>query len=145
MPPKWSKVTRSSASQKQRQEIHSIATASSPSKTYRTKKSRNKQASFKSPAVTGITPQVVTVTKQAKSNEESSCNGNSTGSKNALVTIRGSANLIWPICKSKYTLFFCHFMVEYNESYRFPEFWNFFFGQEKSYVLLYSTSYYYYY
>ena len=78
MPPK--KVTRSSASKKQRQEI-SIASGSSPPKGTRPKKS------LQSPAVTGITPQVVTVTKRAKSGEESSSDGNSTGSENASVTM----------------------------------------------------------
>ena len=82
MPPK--KVTRSSASKKQRQEI-SIASGSSPPKGTRTKKS------IKLPEVTGITHQVVTVTKQAKSSKESSSdsnsnNGNSTENGNASIT-----------------------------------------------------------
>ena len=70
------KVTRSSASRKQQQEIDSIASGSSPPKVKRTKKS-TKQASLKSPEVTGITSQVVTLpkTKQAKSSKESSTGG----------------------------------------------------------------------
>ena len=94
MPPKKSTVTRSSASQKQRQEIHSIATASSPTKTRRTKKSRKKQTSFKSPEVTKTTPQVVTLPKkkQASSSEESSNDGNSIGDENAPVTMASVQN-----------------------------------------------------
>ena len=64
--------TRSSASKKQRQDI-SVASGSSPPKGTRTKKS------LQSPAVTGITYQVVTVTKQAKSSND----GNSTGDESA--------------------------------------------------------------
>ena len=84
MPPKKPKVTRSSASQRQQQEIDSLAFVSSPPKVRKTKKSTEEQASLESPEVTGITPQVVTVTKQAKSSEESSTNGNSTGDESAL-------------------------------------------------------------
>ena len=87
MPPKSSKVTRSSASQKQRQEIHSLATDFSPPKACKTKKSRKQQASFESPVVTKTTPQVVTLPKkkQASSREESSNDGNSTGDENKSV------------------------------------------------------------
>ena len=72
------KVTRSSASKKQRQEI-STASGSSPRKGTRTKKS------LQSPTVTIITHQVLTATKEAKSSEESSNDGNSTGDENALI------------------------------------------------------------
>ena len=72
MPPKNPKVTRSSASRRQQQEINSLASGSSPPKVTRTKKS------IESPEVTGITPQVLTATKQAKSSEESSSDNNST-------------------------------------------------------------------
>ena len=84
--PKKSKVTRSSASLKQRQVIDSLASATSPPKVRKTKKSR-KQASLESPEVKGITPQVVTVTKQVKSSEDekSSSDGNSTGDESALL------------------------------------------------------------
>ena len=84
MPPK--KVTRSSASKKQRQEI-SIASGSSPPKGTRTKKS------LQSPAVTGITPKVVTVTKQAKSSEESSNDSNSTGDESALLVTHSAVTM----------------------------------------------------
>ena len=67
MPPKPTKVTRGSASQKQRQYIDSLATATSPPKVRKTKKSPKKQASFKSPEVTKITPQVVTLQKKEAS------------------------------------------------------------------------------
>ena len=82
MPPK--PVTRSSATKKQRHEI-SRASGSSPPKGTRPTKS------LQSPAVTEITTQVVTVTKQAKSSKESSSDsnsndGNSTGNENASVT-----------------------------------------------------------
>ena len=89
MPPKTSKVTRSSANQKQRQAIDSLATATSPPKVFKTKKSPKKQASFESPEVTKITFQAVTLTKkkQASSSEESSNDGNSTGDENASVTM----------------------------------------------------------
>ena len=50
MPPKPKRVTRGSASKKQRQEIQSLGTGSSPPKGTRTKKSREKQA--KSSAMT---------------------------------------------------------------------------------------------
>ena len=80
MPPKEPKgsVTRSSASQKQRKEILSIATASSPTKAQRTKKSRKKQTSFESPEATKPTPQVVTLQKekQARASEDSSNDSN---------------------------------------------------------------------
>ena len=87
MPPKMSKVTRSSTSKKQRQAIDSLATVTSPPKAHKTKKSPKKQASFESPEVKGITPQVVTVTKQAKSSEDekSSSNDNSTKDDGALL------------------------------------------------------------
>ena len=55
----------------------------------------------------------------------------------SLFIVRGSANPIWPICKVIYTLLFCHFMVYYIERYWLQKFWNFFFGLEKSYILLY--------
>ena len=87
MPPKTLKVTRSSASKKQRQAIDSIASGFSPPKGTRTKKS------IKSPEVTGITPQVVTVTKQAKSSEESSNDGNSTGGESALLVIHSAVTM----------------------------------------------------
>ena len=82
MPPKKPKVTRGTASQKQRQHIDSLATAGSPPKvSRRTKKSPSKKkASFESPKVKEITPPVVTETKQAKSSEDekSSSDDNST-------------------------------------------------------------------
>ena len=83
MPPKPTRkvTTRSKASKQQREEI-SRASGSSPPKG-----TRKKPLQFQSPAVTGITPQVVTVTKRAKSGEESSRDGNSTGSENASVTM----------------------------------------------------------
>ena len=95
MPPKSSKVTRSSASQKQRQEIHSIATDSSPPKACKTKKSRKQQASFESPVVSKTTPQVVTLQKkkQASSSEDSSNDGNSTGDENASASVTMASNL----------------------------------------------------
>ena len=76
MPPKEPKksVTRSSASQKQRKEILSAATASPPTKSQRNKRSRKKQTSFESPEATKPAPQVVTETKQAKSSNSSSDN-----------------------------------------------------------------------
>ena len=79
MPPNTSKVTRSSASKKQRQTIDSLAIGSSPPKGTRTKKS------IELPEVTGITHQVVTVTKQAKSSEETSNDDNSTRDESALL------------------------------------------------------------
>ena len=80
MPPKKSKITRSSASQKQRQVIDSLASITSPPKASKTKKSPKKQAPLESPEEKGIIAQVVTDTKKAKS----SSNNNSTGSKSAL-------------------------------------------------------------
>ena len=77
MSPKNPKVTRSSASRRQQQETDSLASGSSPPKFKRTKKSTEEQPSLESPEVTGITPQVVTVTKQGKSSEESSSDSNS--------------------------------------------------------------------
>ena len=87
MPPKEPKVTRSSASQKQRQAIHSLASVSSSPKASKTKKSTEKQASLESPEVKGVTPQVVTVAKQAKSSEDekSNTNDNSTRDESALL------------------------------------------------------------
>ena len=60
MPPKQSKITRSSASKQQREAI-SAASGSSPPKGTRPKK----KTTFESPEATGTTPQVVTETKQA--------------------------------------------------------------------------------
>ena len=74
MPPKPKRVTRGSASKKQRQEIQSLATGSSPPKG--TKKLTEKQASFKSPSAK----------KQAKSSGESNSDGNSTGNEDTSVT-----------------------------------------------------------
>ena len=87
MPLKTSKVTRSSASKKQRQAIDSLATVTSPPKASKTKKSTKKQASFELPEDKGITPQIVTVTKQAKTSEDknSSSNDNSTEDESALL------------------------------------------------------------
>ena len=89
MPPKPTKVTRGSASQKQGQCIDSLATAPSPPKVRKTKKSPKKQASFESPEVMKITPQVVTLLKknQVSSSDESSNDGNSTGDENVSVTM----------------------------------------------------------
>ena len=80
MPPKKSKVTRSSPSLKQRQVIDSLASVTSPPKASKTKKSSKKQAPLESPEEKGIIAQVVTNTKQAKSSSDD----NSTGSKSAL-------------------------------------------------------------
>ena len=78
MPPK--PVTRSSASKKQHRNISRASGFSPPKGTRPTK-------SLQSPAITEITPQVVTVTKRVKSGEESSRDGNSTVSENASVTM----------------------------------------------------------
>ena len=87
MPSKTSKVTRSSGSKKQRQAIDSLATVTSPPKARKIKKSPKKQSSFELPEVKGITLQVVTVTKQAKSSEDekSSSDDNSTEDESALL------------------------------------------------------------
>ena len=81
MSPKKLKVTRSAASQKQRQVIDSLASITSPPKasTSKTKKSPKKQASLELSEVKGIIAQVVTETKQGRSDDE-----NSTGSENVL-------------------------------------------------------------
>ena len=89
MPPKKSKITRSAASQKQRQTIDSLASITSPpktNKTSKTKKSQEKQSSLELPEVKGIVAQVLAKKKQKKSREDekSSSNNNSTGNKNAL-------------------------------------------------------------
>ena len=85
MAPKPKRVTTRSNASKQQREAISAASGSSPPKGTRPKKS------LQSPAVTEITTQVVTVTKQAKSSKESSSDsnsndGNSTGNENASVT-----------------------------------------------------------
>ena len=92
MPPKPKKVTRGSASQKQRQYIKSLAKATSPPKVRKPKKSPEKQALFESPEVAKITPQVVTVPKkksesssEESSNDDNSNARNSTGNENASV------------------------------------------------------------
>ena len=59
------------------------------------------------------------------------------GLYSSLIWNMRSANPIWPICKVTYTLFFCHFMVYYDERYWVQKFWNFFFGLGKSCILLY--------
>ena len=88
MPPKKPKITRSTASKKQRQEIDSLASVSSPPKSIKSKKSPKKQASLKSPKCKkGIIAQAVLETKQAKSSKDeksSDDNENSTGSESAL-------------------------------------------------------------
>ena len=82
MPPKKSKVTRSTASKKQRQKINSLASVSSPPKSSKSKKSPKKQASHELPErKKGIIAQAVTETKQTKSRKED----NSTGSKSDLL------------------------------------------------------------
>jgi len=86
--PKKNPITRSQTKKDRQQGLsNSLATFSSPSKVKMTKKSAEKQPSLKSPEVTGITPQVVTLpkTKQAKSSEELSINGNSTGDESVLL------------------------------------------------------------
>ena len=79
MLPKKSKVTRSTASQKQRQAIDSLAFITSPPKASKTKKSTKKQASLELSEVKGIIAQVVTETKHAR-NKKPSNNENSSGS-----------------------------------------------------------------
>ena len=88
MPPKKPKViTRSRASQKQRYVIDSLASVTSPPKVRKAKKSTEKKASLELPEVKIITPQVVTVTKQAKlsEDEKSSSDDKSTGDVSALL------------------------------------------------------------
>ena len=76
MPPKTpKKVTRSSAS-RQQLHIESLGTVgfeSPPKISRRTKKSTKKKASLESPKDKGIIPQVVTVTKEAKTSEGKNC------------------------------------------------------------------------
>ena len=71
MPPKKLKITRSTASKKQRKEIDSLASLSSPPKSSKSKKSPKKQASLESPErEKGIIAQAVTETKQAKTGNQ---------------------------------------------------------------------------
>ena len=88
MPPKNPKVTRSSASRRQQRQINSLVSGSSPPKVTRTKKS------IESPEVTGITHQVVTVTKQAKSSEDSSSEDNSKQESTGSDSNRSSVNQV---------------------------------------------------
>ena len=88
MPPKTpKKVTRSSAS-RHKPHTESLGTVGSPpTGSRRNKKSKQKQASLESPKDKGIIPQVVTVTKEAKTSEDknSSNDDNSTEDESALL------------------------------------------------------------
>ena len=98
MPPKKSKtpnvpkITRSTASKRQQQEIDSLASVSFPVKSSKSKRSppvsKEKQDSIESPEhKQGIIVQVVTETKQTKSSKEE----NYTGSESDLTQVKMSA------------------------------------------------------
>ena len=94
-PKKTDTKTRSQTKKDRQNELsNSLATLSSSPKVRNTKKSTKKQASLKSSEVTGITHQVVTVTKQAKSSEDSSSDNNSKQKSTGSDSNRSSVNQV---------------------------------------------------
>ena len=94
-PKKTDTKTRSQTKKDRQNDLSdSLATLSSPPKIEKTKKSTEKQASLKLPEVTGIHHQVVTVTKQAKSSEDSSSDDNSKQESTGSDSNRSSINQV---------------------------------------------------